>query len=719
MHCLRAPTTALSQDGDEGMPLGYENTRAWQATLGARMDDSYSVAREKLRSAYWVFRERAAHLAAEIPRDLHDYTVHDITHSDALWELCDLIGGEQVTLTPTEGFVLGGAFLIHDLGMGLAAFPGGMSELMTEPGWREILASSIREELGRPIESDDLVAPSSIALDRAKRAALRERHAEQAEQLAIKRWSAPAGGESYYLIDNVDLRQNYGHLIGKIAASHGWSIDRLASEFSRDARNSFGAPVDCPDEWTVDPLKLACLLRLADAAHIDARRSPGFLHAIRKPSKASDRYWVFQEHLQRPRLVEDRLVYTAPRPFSIDEAGAWWLCFETLQMIDHELSGVDSLMIDCARPRMAARGVKGAESAFRLSDLIPTSGWSPVDAQVTITNVPSLIRKLGGDSLYGSNPHVALRELIQNASDATSALRVITGSPGQPIEVRLVKEEDAWILEVADSGIGMSKEVMTGPLLDFGSSYWGSQLMRSESPELTASDFRATGQFGIGFYSVFMLGDAVRVTSRRFDEGIADTRVLEFVSGLDERPILRPPTTREIRNSPGTVVAVTLTSDPYGQDGLLDSVRGGQTLTQLCAKLAPALPCDLATSEPDGSAITCIHASDWKSMDAEDLICRLGDKVSTRQAWETQTLKSAADKMRPITREGNIVARASLAPRSGSVRMPDGTHMDVACSLTSNGLQISELACHRNIRREARNSRSLRRGRPGGFRRTC
>ncbi|WP_428981592.1 HD domain-containing protein [Nonomuraea composti] len=69
------------------------------------------------------------------------------------------------------------------------------------------------------------------------------------------------------------MRSTFGQLIGKIAASHWWDIERVASEFYTV---EIGAPVNCPDEWTVDALKLACLLRLADAAHLDARRAPGF-----------------------------------------------------------------------------------------------------------------------------------------------------------------------------------------------------------------------------------------------------------------------------------------------------------------------------------------------------------------------------------------------------------------------------------------------------------
>ena len=102
----------------------FEDSPLWKRTLAVHKgSDQFRTERERIRSALLSFRERAAMLAQEISRDLPDYTVHDITHIDALWFLADLIGGERYELTPTEAFVLGGAFLVHDLGNG-SSLPG-------------------------------------------------------------------------------------------------------------------------------------------------------------------------------------------------------------------------------------------------------------------------------------------------------------------------------------------------------------------------------------------------------------------------------------------------------------------------------------------------------------------------------------------------------------------------------------------------------------------
>jgi hypothetical protein len=79
---------------------------------------------------------------------------------------------------------------------------------------------------------------------------------------------------------------------------------------------------------------------------------------------------------------------------------------------------------------------------------------------------------------------------------------------------------------------------MTGALLDFGTSFWASDLVRSEFPGLRSSSFRPIGRFGIGFYSIFMIASEVVVASRRFDEGLSDVTRLYFANGLTLRPIL-------------------------------------------------------------------------------------------------------------------------------------------------------------------------------------
>jgi hypothetical protein len=97
----------------------FEFSTIWKSTLAPKLnEDNYFKERELLRLEYENFRGKAAMVAAEISRDLPDFTVHDINHIDALWTLSDLVTDANFELTPAEAFVLGGAFLVHEFGHG-------------------------------------------------------------------------------------------------------------------------------------------------------------------------------------------------------------------------------------------------------------------------------------------------------------------------------------------------------------------------------------------------------------------------------------------------------------------------------------------------------------------------------------------------------------------------------------------------------------------------
>lgn len=133
----------------------YQLTGLWARSLAHREADLFSAAREALRAAYLGFRQRAGLLAAEIARDLPDYTVHDLTHLDALWTTADVIAGPDFELTPPEAFVFGGAVLTHDLAMSKAAATV-RGPLQQDVRWLDALAAEMRLHLGgrrRPVSS--------------------------------------------------------------------------------------------------------------------------------------------------------------------------------------------------------------------------------------------------------------------------------------------------------------------------------------------------------------------------------------------------------------------------------------------------------------------------------------------------------------------------------------------------------------------------------------
>ena len=441
------------------LPPLVTDSHTWQSTLSSRENDESAEARERLRAAFVTFRQRAGHFANEIRRDLPQLTLHDLTHIDALWEVASTIIGEDFVLTPTEGFVLGGAFLLHDLGMALPSVEGGISALKADHRWADLVTYEYQTTHDREPSSDEILDPDKEIYDRVLLSLLQQIHAKNAERLVSIAFKSRHDTDPIYLIDDPELRQNFGRIIGRVAHSHWWPLNELEKQFQR----TMGAPHWCPREWTLDPLKIACVLRCADAAQIDARRAPTFLKALSELPDTSADHWIFQEKLNKPYIEDDALVFTTGHAFNIQEAPAWWLCLETLRMVDRELGSVDALFADKGYLRFAARRVTGVEEPNRLVSYIQTDGWLPINATIHVTDLPRVIKSVGGEELYGKHPEVALRELIQNASDAIHTRRIYeqrTQDYGS-VTISLKKNCDGsnW-LEVRDDGIGMSRHVL-------------------------------------------------------------------------------------------------------------------------------------------------------------------------------------------------------------------------------------------------------------------
>jgi len=60
--------------------MSFMDTKLWKSSLEPQLGDQQGGARERLRSEFLKFRERAATLTGEIKRDMPDFTVHDISH---------------------------------------------------------------------------------------------------------------------------------------------------------------------------------------------------------------------------------------------------------------------------------------------------------------------------------------------------------------------------------------------------------------------------------------------------------------------------------------------------------------------------------------------------------------------------------------------------------------------------------------------------------------
>jgi len=132
-------------------------------------------------------------------------------------------------------------------------------------------------------------------------------------------------------------------------------------------------------------------------------------------------------------------------------------------------------------------------------------------------------------SLY-SNKEIFLRELISNASDAADKLRFAALANNAlyesypDLKVRIAVDKAARTITVSDNGIGMSREEVIqniGTIAKSGTREFFQSLTGDQ-----AKDARLIGQFGVGFYSAFIVADRVTLITRR--AGLAASEAMRW-----------------------------------------------------------------------------------------------------------------------------------------------------------------------------------------------
>jgi len=162
-------------------------------------------------------------------------------------------------------------------------------------------------------------------------------------------------------------------------------------------------------------------------------------------------------------------------------------------------------------------------------------------------------------SLY-SHPEIFLRELISNSSDALDKMRHLSLTDdkfkalvGNGIDspcIDLELDEAKRTLTVSDTGIGMNEEDLVSHLGTIARS--GTKNFLAQLSGDARKDSNLIGQFGVGFYSVFMVADKVEVSSRKAGEEKTYRWTSDGESGFD----IEEASGADVRKSAGTTVLI-------------------------------------------------------------------------------------------------------------------------------------------------------------------
>ena len=166
------------------------------------------------------------------------------------------------------------------------------------------------------------------------------------------------------------------------------------------------------------------------------------------------------------------------------------------------------------------------------------------------------------NSIY-TNKEIFLRELISNASDAEDKLylKSLTDSSVKldedSLSIRVTPDKDARTLTISDNGTGMTADELEANLGTIAHS--GSEEFKAANAEHQGDDVDIIGQFGVGFYSAFMVASKVRVVTRAAGEDVAHVWESDGLEGYTIED--------GERDHCGTDVILTLKEDVEGADG--------------------------------------------------------------------------------------------------------------------------------------------------------
>jgi molecular chaperone HtpG len=235
-------------------------------------------------------------------------------------------------------------------------------------------------------------------------------------------------------------------------------------------------------------------------------------------------------------------------------------------------------------------------------------------------------------SLY-SNREIFLRELISNASDACDKLRYeAIASPGlyesdSELRIRIDYDRDARTISISDNGIGLSREEAIehlGTIAKSGTREFFGKLSGDE-----AKDAQLIGQFGVGFYSAFIVADRVTVLSRR--AGLAADQAVRWESdGSGEFSVENVE-----KAGRGTEVILHLRADESGEDGasfsdLLSSWRLKSIVTKYSDHIS--LPIQMRREEWDKDKGEQRKLDEWETVNqASALWARSKSEITDEQ----------------------------------------------------------------------------------------
>ena len=492
------------------------------------------------------------------------YSLHDASHSETILNNIVRIVGKQTIdkLSIVDLWLLLAAAYYHDCGMVLFAedkerileFDAGFVNYVE--GKQSDLSSPMKEyadlltvKEGKLYYSDmQLTVKSSEAVRFLLADYVRPKHASRSVDLI--------GATSSLHLPGSPIPERIIRLLGEICETHTkpcYAVLELPQ-------------VECSGCGTEDchPRYISVLLRLGDLLDMDSNRVSDVLLSTLGSIPLDSLYYNDTNrsitHLQIDEAyVEVKAVCKTYEVYDLMTSWLRWLNEEMTYVVSRWRDIVPDISYGYL-PSVGALDVR-------------LEGYDTIDGKVRPSfqiDTSKAIELLQGAGLY-DNPAQCIRELLQNSVDATY-LRIYRENPNissldefvercksYRIEVTIRKthtddEYSYWDVEISDNGLGMDKNDL-GFLCRTGSS---GKNKEKQKLVLSMPDWmQPSGIFGIGFQSVFLVTDTVKLSTKKYNSGDAFEMVLNNPSGSSDGSILL----KTVHNSDrpvGTSLAFTI-----------------------------------------------------------------------------------------------------------------------------------------------------------------
>jgi molecular chaperone HtpG len=502
------------------------------------------------------------------------YTDHGVDHVNGVMRAIERLVPEEVweqgLLTSSDAAILVGASLIHDLALHL--HEDGFLQLVSEdspykpaiwfrddhagraadPSWTQLWRDFQQEARHFGTSHLELIlgpsegAVPSVAHEmqlqpaRWKRADrlligefLRRHHARLSHEIAL--YGFPGAGGDFPVAGKLTPR--IGNAIGLVARSHGESLRQILK------------CLDYLEPGNKQPSGAflayhMCLLRIADYLQVDADRAPPLLLRLKSPlSPLSVEEWNKHGAVASVAWSHDdplAIYVTVLAEHGLRAHLTLKGLFEDIQReMDTAAAVLSEIYVrdDLASLRLSRQRLLSNIDEPSLHDQLP---YLPTRA--ALHSDPDLFRLVIRD-LYGNQPTVAGRELVQNAVDAVRARRALEAGTGTAVASESLRPLDAdvvvtleetsgrrWVLKVADRGIGMSPRLVVDYFLKAGASFGPTPAEMEEMPADRAIQGMKTGRFGVGAFAAYLLGSEIEVVTRHAEQ----SRGLHFTARLEE-----------------------------------------------------------------------------------------------------------------------------------------------------------------------------------------